>query len=483
MTNVQSLWTSKEVTDLTGGKSSTVWDADGVSIDSRTIEPGDLFIPISGPNFDGHNFIASALNKGAAASITSGSIEEFPEGSHLMKVADTIDALNKLGNGARNRSMAKVIAVTGSVGKTGVKEALGRLLSEQGNTSFSFGSYNNHFGVPLSLARLPKNAEFGVFELGMNHSGELNELSQMVRPDVAVITTVDIAHTEFFSSIDDLAKAKAEIFAGLHEGGTAILNRDNQYYNFLNSAALSAGAGRVIGFGLHDKAQFKLVESSLNPEGSLVKAHFDNTDITYQLSTPGQHWVQNSLAVLASVHAVGADVISAARSFAKIKPYKGRGQLHTIPIQGGHFYLIDDSYNACPASVTAAISVLAGLEPMVSGRRICVFGDMKELGDKSIEHHYSLANKIRESMVDIIFTVGPEMKQMCDRLPSTINKEHADRAETIIQPLLDIIRPGDIILVKGSASHKLSKVVDRVLDMKVDLNCGLGVTKEDSHVI
>jgi len=379
--------------------------------------------------------------------------------------------------------MAKVIAVTGSVGKTGVKEALGRLLSEQGNTSFSFGSYNNHFGVPLSLARLPKNAKFGVFELGMNHSGELRELSQMVCPDVAVITTVDIAHTEFFSSIDDLATAKAEIFSGLQEGGTAILNRDNQYYNFLNSIALSAGAGRVIGFGLHDEAEFRLVESSLNPESSMVKVHFNNTDITYQLSTPGQHWVQNSLAVLASVHAVGADVISAARSFAKIKPHKGRGQLHTIPIHGGHFCLIDDSYNACPASVTAAISVLSGLKPMVSGRRICVFGDMKELGDKSTEHHCSLARKIREAMVDLIFTVGPEMKQMCDHLPNTIEKEHADRVEGITQPLLDIIRPGDIVLVKGSASCQLSKVVDRVLDMKGDLNCGPGVTKEDTHVI
>jgi UDP-N-acetylmuramoyl-tripeptide--D-alanyl-D-alanine ligase len=483
MTDIRSLWTSEEATELTGGSSSTNWNATGVSIDSRTIGPGDLFIPISGPYFDGHNFIESALTKGAVASITSGSTEDFPEGAHLLKVTDTIKALNELGRGGRNRSMARVIAVTGSVGKTGVKEALGRLLSEQGKTSFSLGSFNNHFGVPLSLARLPKNADYGIFELGMNHSGELKQLSQIVRPHVAVITTVDIAHTEFFSSTHDIARAKAEVFTGLQEGGTAILNRDNQYFNLLNSAALSAGAEKVIAFGVHNDAQFKLVEFTLNSEGSSVKVCFDNNIFTYQLSIPGQHWVQNSLAVLAAVYAVGADMTAAARSFVNIKPFKGRGQLHTIPIQGGHFELIDDSYNACPVSVAAAIEVLSRLKPKSLGRRICVLGDMKELGENSTKLHCALANKISDALVDFVFTVGSEMKCMCDQLPNTIKMGHADRSEDLIQPLLDVIKPGDIILVKGSASYQMSKVVDRLLNFKNDLIVSPNDIKEGLYVI
>jgi UDP-N-acetylmuramoyl-tripeptide--D-alanyl-D-alanine ligase len=483
MTTREFLWTSEEVAKLTGGHSLKQWGATGVSIDSRTLEPGDLFISISGPNFDGHNFVESAFKRGAVASIVSRSMEGLPEDALMLKVLDTVKAFNELGCGGRNRSTAKIVAVTGSVGKTGVKEALGRLLSEQGSVSFSLGSYNNHFGVPLSLARLDKNANYGIFELGMNHSGELTQLSKMVRPDVAIITTVDLAHAEFFSSINEIARAKAEIFKGLQQGGTAILNRDNQQFELLRDAALTAGAGQVIGFGVHNQSEFKVMDFDLNAEGSSVKVCCDNIDFSYDLSMPGKHWVQNSLAVLAAVNAVGADMIEAAKSFVNIKPFKGRGQFHTIPIQDGCFELIDDSYNACPVSVSAAIEVLSRLEPKSLGRRICILGDMMELGPNSTELHCSLSNKISNALVDIVFTVGPEMKHMSDHLPSIIKKEHADKSDDIVQPLLDMLQNGDIVLVKGSASYEMSKIVDRLLGRKGVLNISLRNKKEGLHVI
>jgi UDP-N-acetylmuramoyl-tripeptide--D-alanyl-D-alanine ligase len=483
MTDLESLWTSEDVIKLTGGKPSKHWVATGVSIDSRTIEPGDLFIPISGPNFDGHNFIGSALKKGAVASVVSRAVDDLAQDVPMLKVTDTIKALDKLGRGGRNRSVAKIIGITGSVGKTGVKEALGSLLSDQGRASFNLGSYNNHFGVPLSLARLPKNAKYGIFELGMNHSGELTQLSQIVRPNVALITTVEAAHTEFFSSTDEVAQAKAEIFDGLQKGGTAILNRDNQYFDLLRLAAFSAGASNIISFGEHSDSQFRLIDFVLGSQGSSVKVCWDNSNFTYQLSMPGRHWVQNSLAVLAAVFAVEADVIKAAQSFVNIKPFKGRGQFHTIAIQDGHFELIDDSYNACPVSVSAAIEVLSRLEPKSFGRRICILSDMKELGANSTELHCALADKIIDARVDLVFTVGPEMRRMCYKLPPTIKTEHADRSDEIIQPLLSALKPGDVVLVKGSASGKMSKVVDRLIDFNIELNVSSKKNSENSYVI
>ena len=483
MTDPESLWTSEEVIKLTGGKSSKYWVATGVSIDSRTIEPGDLFIPIAGPNFDGHNFIENALKKGAVASVVSRTVDGIAQDVPILKVIDTIQALDELGRGGRNRSAANIIGVTGSVGKTGVKEALGSLLSGQGRASFNLGSYNNHFGVPLSLARLPRDADYGIFELGMNHSGELTRLSQIVCPNVALITTVEAAHTEFFSSTDEVALAKAEIFDGLEKGGTAILNRDNQYFDLLRLAALSAGAGNIISFGEHSDSQFRLIDFVLDSQGSSVKVCWDNNNFTYQLSMPGRHWVQNSLAVLAAVYAVKADVIEAAQSFVNIKPFKGRGQFHTIPIQDGYFELIDDSYNACPVSVSAAIEVLSRLEPKPLGRRICILGDMEELGANSTELHCALADKISDALVNIVFTVGPEMRRMCYKLPSTIKTEHADRSDEIIQPLLDALKPGDIVLVKGSASGQMSKVVDRLMNLNVEPSVSSIKDSENSYVI
>ena len=468
MTDLQQpsvLWQSSEVTKATGGISAMDWSAAGVSIDSRTVEQDDLFIAISGPNFDGHDFVQGALDNGAVAAIVAQAVEGVSAVTPLLKVSDTFVALNDLGRAGRDRTSAKVIAVTGSVGKTGVKEALGQLLSGQGETSYSRGSFNNHFGVPLSLTRLPQNAEYAVFELGMNHAGELTPLSQMVRPIVAIVTTVEPAHIEFFSSVDDIARAKAEIFNGLEKGGTAILNQDNEYYELLSDAATAAGAGRVIGFGVHNEAQYKLLDFVLRSDGSSVEASFNGYRFSYQLAMPGRHWVMNSLAVLATVEAVGADVFAAARAFAQIKPPKGRGERHSISIGDGSIELIDDSYNASPVSIAAALEVLAQAELGPSGRRIAALGDMRELGDKSADLHQGLATYVAAAGVDLVYAAGPEMKHLCDALPGTISVVHTTTSKILIQPLLDEIQPGDVVLVKGSAGSLMGQVVEALKNL------------------
>ena len=476
MSDLSPLWTSEDAALATHGSSPENWQASGVSIDSRTVEQGDLFVPISGLNFDGHDFIANALERGAVAAMAAKAVDgDAP----ILSVADTFEALNDLGRAGRDRSRAKVIAVTGSVGKTGVKEALGQLLSGQGSTSYSRGSFNNHFGVPLSLARLPKSAEYAIFELGMNHAGELIPLSQMVRPLVAIITTVEPAHIEFFSSVEDIAHAKAEIFQGLEKGGTAILNRDNAYFDLLSDAAMAAGAGKVIGFGAHEDAQFKLVDFVLGPEGSTVEASFDGYRFTYKLAMAGLHWVKNSLAVLAAVQAVGADVFAAARAFADIKPPKGRGQRHRLSVEGGIIDLIDDSYNASPVSIATALEVLAQAEPGPSGRRIAALGDMRELGEQSPDLHRAIAPEIEAAGVDLVFAAGPEMKHMCDALPEDVSKTHAENSADLIQPLFDEIKPGDVVLVKGSAGSQMGKIVDALLELLASPQ----INSEDRHAL
>lgn len=477
--NLEILWQSDDAALATHGNSAVSWQATGVSIDSRTVEPGDLFVPISGPNFDGHDFVVSALEKGAAASMISHAVDGLAKEAPVLRVEDSFAALNDLGRAGRNRSAAKVIAVTGSVGKTGVKEALGQLLGGQGKTSYSRGSFNNHFGVPLSLARLPKSADYAVFELGMNHAGELTPLSKMVRPIVAIITTVEPAHIEFFSSVDDIARAKAEIFNGLEAGGTAILNRDNKYYDLLFEAAKAAGAGKVIGFGAHNDADFKLVDFVLSSEGSKVEASFDGYRFSYRLAMPGRHWVQNSLAVLAAVQAVGADVFAAARAFADITPPEGRGQRHLIPVKDGSVDLIDDSYNASPVSIAAALEVLAHAELGPSGRRIAALGDMRELGTDSADLHRGLSASVEAAGVDLVFAAGPEMKHMCDALPTDLGIVHAEKSADLIAPLLDEIQPGDVVLVKGSAGSQMGKVVKALLELQNSPQRN----SEDTHAI
>ena len=390
------LWSATTAAQATGGVSVVDWEALGVSIDSRTLQSGDLFVALSGPNFDGHDYVATAFEGGAAAALVARRPKGLQGPAPLLVLDDTMTGLERLGIYGRQRTQARIVAVTGSVGKTSVKEALGHILGAQGSVSFSHGSLNNQFGVPLSLARLPERVEYGVFELGMNHAGELTRLSQMVRPRVAIVTTVEPAHLEFFDSVDDIAHAKAEIFDGLEPGGTAVLNRDNAYFGILAAAARHVGA-EILTFGAHTDCDFRLAECALRANGSTVRLACEGQEISYCLNVPGQHWVQNSLAIMAALSALGADLHEAAQAIAEVSQLPGRGRSHKIQTPDFDFELIDDSYNASPVSVAAAFTVLYGKRATLPGRRIAVLGDMLELGEEAAALHRGLSGSVMEN--------------------------------------------------------------------------------------
>ncbi|MGH6989178.1 MAG: UDP-N-acetylmuramoylalanyl-D-glutamyl-2,6-diaminopimelate--D-alanyl-D-alanine ligase [Stellaceae bacterium] len=459
-----ALWTRDEAAAATGGRATGAFAATGVSIDTRTLEPGDLFIALEGPRVDGHNFVKDAFAQGACAAMVhrrspDGDDNELP----LLIVPDTMAALGGLGAAARKRSGARVVAVTGSVGKTGTKAALGAALGRLGTTHASRGNLNNQWGVPLSLARLPPAAHFAVFELGMNHAGEIAALSRLVRPDVAVITTIEPAHLGFFPSIDAIADAKAEIFLGMAPGGAAILNRDNAWFARLAAAARAAGLERILGFGSDSEAAIRLVDCHLHATASAVTASVEGRLIDYCLAQPGRHWVMNSLAVLGAVEALGGDVDAAAVAFATLAPMAGRGRRHRIALAGGCAELIDDSYNASPASIRAMLEVLAAAKPEPGGRRIAVLGDMLELGPRSAELHAALAAPIADAGIDLVFTVGAEMAPLDAALPAHRRGGHWRDAVAVADALVARLRPGDVVAVKGSHGLRLDRVVDRLV--------------------
>src|SRR5499433_2125300 len=330
----------------------------GISIDTRTIARGEAFFAIKGDNRDGHDFVAAALASGAGLAVVSADRREgFPKDAPLLVVADVLDGLRDLARAARARTRAKIVAVTGSVGKTGTKEALHLTLARNGETHASLASYNNHWGVPLSLARCPESARYAVFELGMNHAGEIEPLTRLVRPKVAIITTVEPVHLEFFGSVEAIADAKAEIFLGVEPGGVALINRDNAQFERLKEAARRAGVERVVSFGEHARADARLMKCSLQSDTSTVQARIFGTDVTYKIGAPGRHLVHNSLAVLASAVLVGADLALAALALAEFQPASGRGTRSEIELPGGTALLIDESYNANPASMAASLAL------------------------------------------------------------------------------------------------------------------------------
>jgi UDP-N-acetylmuramoyl-tripeptide--D-alanyl-D-alanine ligase len=445
------LWTAAEAAAATGGRTSGGdWIATGVSIDSRTIAPGDLFIALSGPTHDGHKFVDAALARGAAAAMVS---QDMP-GGRLLRVGDTLAGLTALGTAARRRSAARIVAVTGSVGKTGTKEALRVALGACGRTSASAGSFNNHWGVPLSLARMARDAEFGVFELGMNHAGEISALTAIVRPHVAVITTIAPTHLGFFRSVAAIADAKAEIFEGLEPGGTAILNRDNRYF-----ARLAARAGpNIVSFGEHRKADARL----LAYEDGQVTADICGTRLSYRLGPPGRHWALNSLAVLAATIATGGGLEPAAAALATLEPPPGRGRRDELPWGGGRISLIDESYNASPAAMRAALAVLGGLEPARGGRRIAVLGDMLELGSHAERLHRELAASLESARVDRAFLVGEAMGALYEALPRAMRGGLWPCVDAAIPCIIDFLRPGDVVTVKGSHAGRIDRVVERL---------------------
>jgi UDP-N-acetylmuramoyl-tripeptide--D-alanyl-D-alanine ligase len=462
--NELPLWTSDEAERATGGTSSRPWRASGISIDSRGIAPGDLFVALKGPCYDGHDFAVQALAAGAAAVIANRPIRNLPENAAILRVEDSRAALTALARAARERSRASILAVTGSVGKTGVKEALKFVLSLQGSTSGTRGNLNNELGLPLSLARLPRNATYGVFELAMNHAGEIDRLSRLTRPHVAIITTVAAGHLEHFDSMMAMAGAKAEIFHGM-TGGTAILNRDNVYFPLLADEATRSGIERIVGFGAHVDAEAQIIDFTMDADGSRVQARILGRPVTYRLPLPGQHWVMNSLAVLAAVEALGADVESAAAALAGLPHLEGRGRRHRVALDSGSFELIDESYNANPASMRAAFAALAMMRPGRGGRRIAVLGDMRELGADSRKLHLALAPALIECGIDLVFTAGEQMAQLHHALPEAMRGGHAENAEDLCLLVIDTVRPGDVVTVKGSLASRMGGVAAALLEL------------------
>ncbi|HEC14540.1 MAG TPA: UDP-N-acetylmuramoyl-tripeptide--D-alanyl-D-alanine ligase [Rhodospirillales bacterium] len=456
------LWTAKEAALATGGRVASLWDASGVSIDSRSVKPGDLFIALSGSAFDGHDFVAGAFERGAVAAV----VAQVPEGlgeERFLVVSDTLVALGGLGRAARERTKARIAAVTGSVGKTGTKEALRFVLSAQGTVCANEGNLNNQFGLPLSLARMPSDVDFGVFEMGMNHSGELIPLSRMARPHVALITTVEAVHSAHFSTVEDIALAKAEVFLGLETGGTAVLNRDNPHFRFLVEKARACDAKTTIGFGVHGGSDFVLTGLAPDDGGSRVEARIYGKDITYRIGAPGRHWALNSLGVLACVSALGADVKAAACALEGLRPPEGRGRRREVHLQEGDFTLIDESYNASPISMNAAFEVLAASRPGAGGRRIAVLGDMLELGEETRMRHEALAEPLESLGIDLVFTCGEEMARLARALPRSMQGGHALDAAGLAPLVSAAVRAGDVVCVKGSAGSRTGQIVQSLV--------------------
>ena len=454
------LWTAADAASATGGTNTGVWSAQGVSIDSRSVLPGDLFVALKGPKYDAHEFVATAIDKGAAAAIVAKTVASAAK--PLLVVADTQTGLEDLGRAARARTAAKVIGVTGSVGKTGTKEALRHALERQGATYASADSLNNQWGVPLSLARMPRETAYGVFEMGMNHPGEIDALTRLVRPDVAVITAVEPAHLGFFPSVEAIADAKAEIFNGMDARGSAILNRDNPYFDRLVARAKAADVGRIVDFGAHADAAVHLIDCHLHASASAVTASVQGEIVDYCLALPGRHWVMNSLAVLAAVHAAGGDIGTAAATMATLEPMAGRGLRRKIAVAGGDALLIDESYNASPASMRAAIAVLGTARPESGGRRIAVLGDMLELGADAARLHAELAGPLRDAGVDLVFTVGEAMRALYDVLPAQRRGVHATTAAAMADAVVSRLKNGDVVMVKGSYGSRMRDVIGRL---------------------
>lgn len=456
------LWTSAQAAEATQGDVTDGWTASGVSINTRTLQPGDLFIALIGPNMDGHDYVADAFEKGAAAACVSHRPPVFDPDAALLMVDDTQRALEALGLAARARTKARVIGVTGSVGKTGTKEALKTVLAAQGKTTASEGSLNNHWGLPLSLARTPSDADFAVLEMGMNHPGELTVLSKMARPHVCLITTIAPAHTEFFSSTEAIADAKAEIFLGAEPGAVAVLNADIAERARLQAAAQQAGLADIVTFGESIEADFRVIAYTLEPNGSTVTALTPVGRVEYTIASPGKHWVVNSLAVLAAVHAAGGDVVRAAQSLADVTPPAGRGEQFELPVEGGTFTLIDESYNASPAAVRASLAVL-GAQPLAAGkRRIAVLGDMLELGEDTPRLHAELADALVANHVDTAYLAGEAMAHLWNALPSRMHGHHSVTAELLADVVMQAVRPGDVVMVKGSAGSRMGLIANRL---------------------
>ncbi|NKB49446.1 MAG: UDP-N-acetylmuramoylalanyl-D-glutamyl-2,6-diaminopimelate--D-alanyl-D-alanine ligase [Alphaproteobacteria bacterium] len=475
----QTLWTSDDVALATEGRfasgaQSESWQATGVSIDSRNCASGDLFVALAGPNFDGHDYVGDALAGGAAGAVVSRIPDDLAGSAQLIAVDDCEVALTALGQFARDRSNAQFVCVTGSVGKTSTKDGLAVALGACGTTHATAGNLNNHLGAPLTLARMPVDAAYSVLELGMNHAGELTPLSQLARPDVAIITTIEAVHLEFFDSVCAIAEAKAEIFAGLGDKGVAILNRDNAYFAYLATIAAEQGAARILGFGADPDADARLIDTEVDDDGSDVTAEIDGHTLHYRLNAPGRHRVINSLAVLAAVAGLGANIEAAAAALGDVAVARGRGRRHRVATATGDYVVIDDSYNASPASMRAALDVLGAAHPGGNGRRIAVLGDMLELGPEAPRLHAGLIRNLEANNVDQVFSCGPLMAALDGVLSPNMRGDYADTSEQLLPTVLSAVQAGDVVLVKGSLGSRVGPIAEALIN-------GAGGTQDKSE--
>ncbi len=429
----------------------------GVSIDTRSLQAGDLFVALKDQR-DGHEFVTAAFMAGAAAALVGESYARCDDDGALLRVAEPLRALEDIGRAARRRCGAKIAAITGSVGKTGTKEMLRACLAAAGMVHASEKSYNNHWGVPLTLSRLPANAEFGVFEIGMNYANEITPLVRMVAPQIAVVTTVEPVHLGYFKSEQEIADAKAEIFLGLEPGGIAVLNRDNRHFHRLKTRAQAAGA-RVVAFGTTADCDVHASAFDATADGTAVTLAIDGRTIRYLVGAPGRHIAMNSLAVAAVLHHFGLDPETALRPLADISAPVGRGARHEITFKSGRVLLIDESYNANPASMRAALETLATVPRTAFARRIAVLGDMRELGDEGVRLHRDLKQPVEAAGVDIVLACGPLMRHLVDRLDAKMLGGWAERSGDLVATLEKAIRPGDVVMIKGSLGTNMAPLV------------------------
>ena len=444
------LWTMQDLLEATGGAIDAPFGADGVSIDTRTLKPGDLFVALVGEGRDGHAFVADALAKGAAGAMVH---QAMPDAKNLLLVDDTQAALARLGGFARVRTHARVVAVTGSVGKTTTKEMLRTILSAFGPTHAAEASYNNHWGLPLTLARMPRDAAFCVAEIGMNHAGEIAPLAHLTRPHVAVVTGVEKAHIGHLGSIEAIADEKATIMTGLVPNGIAVLPLDSPQYNRLRGAA--AGA-HVLTFGTSPGATGRLIEIEQDAGGSVILAEIGGHEVRFRLNAPGRHMAMNAMAALTASHAFGLDRDTAAQALEKFAPLGGRGARRKLALRSGTALLLDESYNGNGASMRAALDVLQ-LQPAT--RRIAVLGDMLELGAAGPSEHAELAKAVAQS-ADLLFACGPLMRNLFDAVPAALRGAHAEDSAALAPIVASAIAAGDAILVKGSLGSRMKRVVE-----------------------
>jgi len=455
---MSALWTLRQIADAAGATSARDGDVSGVSIDTRTLQPGELFVALKDVR-DGHEFVGDALARGAAAALVSREVAGVAA-DRLIKVGDTLKALEAMGRARRGQVGARVAAVTGSVGKTSTKEALRHLLALQGRTHASALSYNNLWGVPLSLARMPRDAQYGVFEIGMNHANEITPLTAQVRPHVAIVTTVAAVHLEHFDSVAGIADAKGEIFSGLEPGGVAIINGDNEWAERLKAHALKAKPSRIVTFGRATHCDVRLLKLDLHEAFSEVAVSLFGEALRFRLSAPGEHWALNSLGVLAAISSLGGDPVRAAADMAGLSALAGRGARQRIVSRHGAFELIDEAYNANPLSMAAAIANLGRTKPGEGGRRIAVLGDMLELGATGPDLHAELAKVLAEHGIDVVFASGPLMHHLWRAIAERQRGRYASASSEIAAAVASEVKAGDVVMVKGSYGSKMGVVVE-----------------------